>query len=139
MIEIKWIVSICNCLFPQVLISAAPAPSFSYKGQNHLINKDIRCKDDVFSHLYTLILTTDNKNEVIVDNEKVEYGSLDEDWDFLKTIKDPKATKPEADLKPEDWEHPNTSPTKTPWNPKIRMTRWTEKLENGPSCEEINF
>lgn len=93
-------------MFPQVLISAAPAPSFSYKGQNHLINKDIRCKDVVFSHLYTLILTTDNKNEVIVDNEKVESGSLDEDWDFLKTIKDPKATNPEVDLKPEDWEQP---------------------------------
>jgi len=92
---------------------------FSYKGQNHLIKKDIRCKDDVFSHLYTLILTPDNKYEVLIDNEKVESGSLDEDWDFLppKTIKDPKASKPEdwddnetiadeADVKPEDWEQP---------------------------------
>lgn len=35
-----------------------------------------------------------------IDNEKVESGSLEEDWDFLppKTIKDPEAKKPE------DWD-----------------------------------
>jgi len=92
---------------------------FSYKGQNHLIKKDIRCKDDVFSHLYTLILSPDNTYEVLIDNEKVESGSLEEDWDFLppKQIKDPEAKKPEDwddretipdedDVKPEDWEQP---------------------------------
>jgi len=92
---------------------------FSYKGENHLIKKDIRCKDDVFSHLYTLILTPDNKYEVLIDNEKAESGSLEEDWDFLppKKIKDPEAKKPEdwvdnammddpEDSKPEDWEQP---------------------------------
>jgi len=92
---------------------------FSYKGQNHLIKKDIRCKDDVFSHLYTLILSPDNTYEVLIDNEKVESGSLEEDWDFLppKEIKDPEAKKPEdwddretiadeADEKPEEWDQP---------------------------------
>jgi len=92
---------------------------FSYKGQNHLIKKDIRCKDDVFSHLYTLILNPDNSYEVKIDNEKVESGDLEADWDLLpsKEIKDPEAKKPEdwddratipdpEDVKPEDWEKP---------------------------------
>lgn len=35
-----------------------------------------------------------------IDNEKVESGSLEDDWDFLppKKIKDPEAKKPE------DWD-----------------------------------
>ena len=37
---------------------------FSYKGKNLLINKDIRCKDDVYTHLYTLIVKPDNTYEV---------------------------------------------------------------------------
>lgn len=69
----------------------------SYKGKNHLINKDIRCKDDVYTHFYTLIIKPDNTYEVLIDNEKVESGNLEDDWDFLapKKIKDPNASKPE--------------------------------------------
>lgn len=90
---------------------------FSYKGKNHLINKEIRCKDDVFTHVYTLIVNADNTYEVLIDNEKAESGNLEEDWDFLpaKKIKDPKASKPSDwderatiadpdDKKPEDWD-----------------------------------
>jgi len=90
---------------------------FEHKGKNHLIKKDIRCKDDVFTHLYTLVLNTDGTYEVLIDNEKAESGSLTDDWDFLppKTIKDPEEKKPEdwvdaakiddpEDTKPEDWE-----------------------------------
>jgi len=42
----------------------------------------------------------DNTYEVLIDNEKVESGNLEDDWDFLapKKIKDPSATKPE------DWD-----------------------------------
>lgn len=89
----------------------------SYKGKNHLINKDIRCKDDVYTHFYTLIIKPDNTYEVLIDNEKVESGNLEDDWDFLapKKIKDPNAKKPEDwddkatipdpdDKKPEDWD-----------------------------------
>lgn len=96
---------------------------FSYKGKNHLISKDIRCKDDVYTHFYTLIVKPDNTYEVLIDNEKVESGSLDEDWDFLppKKIKDPNAKKPEDwddratipdenDKKPEDWDKPEHIP-----------------------------
>ncbi|KAG5668837.1 hypothetical protein PVAND_016759 [Polypedilum vanderplanki] len=96
---------------------------FSYKGKNHLIKKEIRCKDDVFTHFYTLIVQPDNTYEVLIDNEKVESGSLEDDWDFLppKTIKDPEAKKPEDwderatipdpdDKKPEDWDQPEHIP-----------------------------
>merc|ERR1712018_1129766 len=80
---------------------------FNYKDKNHLVKKDIRCKDDVYTHLYTLIVKPDNTYEVLIDNEKAESGSLEEDWDMLppKKIKDPEAKKPE-DSKPEDWDKP---------------------------------
>ena len=70
---------------------------FTYKGKNHLIKKDIRCKDDVFTHLYTLIVNTDGTYEVLIDNESAQTGSLTDDWDFLppKKIKDPEAKKPD--------------------------------------------
>lgn len=109
---------------------------FNYKGKNHLIKKEIKCKvalmiwivqptydlfefpalhspaqiakskpclfyqDDELSHLYTLILNPDQTYEVKIDNEKVESGSLEDDWDLLppKKIKDPEAKKPE------DWD-----------------------------------
>lgn len=96
---------------------------FNYKGTNHLIKKDIRCKDDVFSHLYTLIVNPDNTYEVLIDNEKAQSGELEEDWDMLppKKIKDPDASKPEDwddrstipdpdDTKPEDWDQPEHIP-----------------------------
>jgi len=92
---------------------------FNYKGKNHLIKKDIRCKDDVFTHVYTLIVEPDQTYQVLIDGEKVQSGSLEDDWDFLepKKIKDPAASKPadwednptipdETDTKPEDWDQP---------------------------------
>jgi len=96
---------------------------FNYKGKILLTKKDIRCKDDVFTHLYTLIVKPDNTYEVRIDNEKVESGDLESDWDFLppKKIKDPDAKKPEdwddrekmddpEDKKPEDWDQPEHIP-----------------------------
>ena len=92
---------------------------FSYKGKNLLISKDVRYKDDVYTHLYTLIVKPDNTYEVLIDNEKVESGELESDWEFLppEKIKDPSAKKPEDwddratiddldDTKPEDWDKP---------------------------------
>jgi len=92
---------------------------FTYKGKNHLIKKDIRCKDDVYTHLYTLIVNTDGTYEVLIDNESAQKGSLTDDWDMLpaKMIKDPEQSKPAdwvdaakiddpEDTKPEDWEKP---------------------------------
>merc|ERR1712142_1086148 len=54
---------------------------FNYKGKNLLTKKDIRCKDDELTHLYTLILNSDNTYEVQIDGSKVESGKLEDDWD----------------------------------------------------------
>ena len=45
---------------------------FNYTGKNVLINKDILCKDDEFTHLTTLIVQPDNTCEVKIDNSQVE-------------------------------------------------------------------
>lgn len=37
---------------------------FRYKGENHLIKKDIKCKDDELAHIYTLIVSPDNTYKV---------------------------------------------------------------------------
>merc|ERR1712088_615872 len=92
---------------------------FNHKEKNHLITKEVRCKDDVFTHLYTLIVNPDATYEVLIDNESAQKGSIEDDWDILpaKMIKDPEAKKPEdwddrakiddvEDIKPEDWEQP---------------------------------
>jgi calreticulin len=96
---------------------------FNYKGNNLLTKKTIACKDDELSHVYTLVVKSDNTYEVYIDLEKKESGKLEEDFDFLapKTIKDPEAKKPEdwderekiedpADTKPADWEKPQHIP-----------------------------
>jgi len=90
---------------------------FNYKGKNHLINKDVKCESDEFTHLYTLVLNPDNTYEIQIDGKEVAKGSLKEDWDLLlpKEIKDPKASKPSdwvdekqipdpSDKKPEGWD-----------------------------------
>nr|APA33866.1 seminal fluid protein [Nilaparvata lugens] len=120
---------------------------FSYKGKNHLINKDIRCKDDVYSHLYTLIVRPDNTYEVLIDNEKVESGSLEADWDFLppKKIKDPSAKKPEdwednatiddpEDTKPEDWDKPQLIPDKD----AVKPEDWDDEMDGEWEAPQVN-
>jgi len=69
---------------------------FHYKGENHLIKKNVPAETDQVTHLYTLILHPDNTYEIQIDENEVAKGSLAEDWDLLKpkTIKDPKAVKP---------------------------------------------
>uniref|UniRef100_A0A3B5AJK2 Calreticulin-like n=1 Tax=Stegastes partitus TaxID=144197 RepID=A0A3B5AJK2_9TELE len=69
------------------------------------------------NHLYTLILNPDQTYEVKIDNEKVESGSLEDDWDFLppKKIKDPEIddaddTKPEVSKLCVDWDKPENIP-----------------------------
>lgn len=96
---------------------------FTYKGKNLLIKKDIRCKDDQFTHVYTLVVRPDNTYEVLIDTESAQKGTLEEDWDFLppKMVNDPDAKKPEdwddnpkiddpEDAKPEDWDQPEYIP-----------------------------
>jgi len=92
---------------------------FQYKGKNLLVKKEIRCKDDVDTHIYTLIVNPDNTYEVLIDNVSAQKGGLESDWDFLpvKEIKDPSKKKPsdwderekipDPDaVKPEGWDQP---------------------------------
>eukprot|EP00549_Striatella_unipunctata_P015835 CAMPEP_0118706390 /NCGR_PEP_ID=MMETSP0800-20121206/20529_1 /TAXON_ID=210618 ORGANISM="Striatella unipunctata, Strain CCMP2910" /NCGR_SAMPLE_ID=MMETSP0800 /ASSEMBLY_ACC=CAM_ASM_000638 /LENGTH=402 /DNA_ID=CAMNT_0006608915 /DNA_START=26 /DNA_END=1234 /DNA_ORIENTATION=+ len=70
--------------------------NYEKKKENLLINKDIPCEKDQVSHLYTLLLKSDNTFEVFVDNKSVRSGKLEDEFDFLldKEIKDPKQSKP---------------------------------------------
>jgi len=96
---------------------------FQYKGKNLLVKKEIRCKDDVDTHIYTLIVNPDNTYEVLIDNVSAQKGALEADWDFLpvKEIKDPSKKKPsdwderekipDPDaVKPEGWDQPEHIP-----------------------------
>jgi len=87
------------------------------KGENLLIKKEIRAEVDQLSHVYTLILNSDNSYEVRVDGVKRESGKLSDDWDFLVSpkIKDPSVSKPSdwvdealtddpTDVRPADWD-----------------------------------
>ena len=95
----------------------------NYDKKNVLIKKSIPCKDDVFTHAYTLIIHPDNTYEVLIDGSQVESGEIEQDWDLLppKKIPDPEAKKPEDwddratipdpdDKKPEDWDQPEHIP-----------------------------
>jgi len=66
------------------------------KDDNILIEKDIPCEKDKFSHLYTLVVRTDNTFEVFVDNKSVRKGKLEDEFPFLEQteIKDPDQSKP---------------------------------------------
>merc|ERR1711962_1212318 len=92
---------------------------FTYKGVNHLVKKEIPCKEDEMTHLYTLVVSPDNTYRVKIDGEEAQKGSLEEDWDMLpaKEIVDPEQSKPAdwvdsdtmpdpEDTKPEDWDRP---------------------------------
>ncbi|XP_015267451.1 PREDICTED: calreticulin-like [Gekko japonicus] len=96
---------------------------FNYKDDYYMINKDIKCETDDFTHLYTLIVRPDLTYEVKIDNYVAEAGHLEEHWDFLppKKIIDPDAQKPDywderetiedpMDKKPDDWDQPERIP-----------------------------
>lgn len=112
----------------------------TYKGENLLTKKSIRCETDNKSHRYTLTISPDNTYEVKVDGKKVESGSLADDFDFLepKKIKDPKAKKPadwvdEAKIpdpeaeKPEGWDD---EPAQIP-DPDAEMPEDWDEDEDG--------
>lgn len=120
---------------------------FNYKGKNLLINKDIRCKDDVHTHVYRLVVKPDNTYKVSIDGETVEKGELEKDWNFLapKKIKDPNAKKPEdwddrakiddpEDKKPEDWEQPEYIPDPDATKPED----WDDEMDGEWEPPQIN-
>merc|ERR1712117_699032 len=119
---------------------------FNYGGKNHLIKKEIKCKDDQFTHVYTLAIRQDNTYEVFIDGESEKKGSLEEDWDMLKPkeIKDPEDSKPEgwddepeyiADPdaeKPEDWDEEMDGEWEAPMinNPEFKGEWKAKKIPN---------
>lgn len=120
---------------------------FNYNGKNLLINKEVRCKDDVFTHLYRLVVKPDNTYKILIDGEVVEKGELEADWSFLppKTIKDPEAKKPEdwddrakiddpADTKPDDWEQPEFIPDPEATKPED----WDDEMDGEWEPPQIN-
>lgn len=90
---------------------------FNYKGKNLLWKKTLACETDKLTHLYTAVINPDQTYEVLINGEKKESGTLEEDWEFLppKKINDPNAKKPSDwvddkeipdvnDKKPADWD-----------------------------------
>jgi len=69
---------------------------FTYKGENLLKSDEMKCESDIYTHLYTLIINSDNTYSVKIDNVEKATGNLADDWDFLaaKEIKDPEQSKP---------------------------------------------
>jgi len=70
----------------------------TYKGQNHLINKNVHPDIDQYTtHLYTFVLHPDQSYEISIDGVSKQTGTINEDWDILapKRIKDPSVSKPE--------------------------------------------
>jgi calreticulin len=86
-------------------------------GENHLINQDIPCETDEFTHVYTMLLKPDNTWSVYIDGEEKASGNVEDSWDILppKEINDPEESKPAdwvdekmiddpEDVKPEGWD-----------------------------------
>lgn len=118
----------------------------NYKGTNYLIKKNIRCKDDEFTHVYTLILNQDNSYVVKIDNKEEEKGTLEEDWEILpaKKIRDPEAKKPEdhderetisdpEDTKPEEWDRPQHIPDAEAKKPED----WDDEMDGAWEAPQI--
>jgi len=92
---------------------------FNYppKDDNLLIKEQVKTETDRASHLYTLHVRPDNSFSVLIDNESVRDGNLEDSFDFLapKEINDPAVSKPEdwvdtkkiadpSDVKPEGYD-----------------------------------
>lgn len=110
---------------------------FNYKDTNLENKKHISGGFDDAMHRYTLIVHPDNTYEVLLDQEKIESGSLEEDYSFLspKTIPDPDAKKPEDwvnepliadpdDVKPEGYDD---IPAKIPDPDSVKPEDWDEE------------
>merc|ERR1711935_844995 len=80
---------------------------FNYKGTNVLKKSDLAYKqeDEGTSHLYRMILKSDNTVRVEIDEEKIYEGSIKEDWEDKKPedwVDSSMMDDPE-DKKPDDW------------------------------------
>lgn len=83
-----------------------------------------------------MILNPDQTYEVKIDNEKVESGSLEEDWDFLspKKIKDPEAKKPE------DWDDRAKIDDADDTKPEVtKLVNTTNKVNQYHAAQDVCF
>ncbi|KAI0979444.1 hypothetical protein GJ496_002777 [Pomphorhynchus laevis] len=73
----------------------------NHNGTNYNCKWSPKCKDDVFTHVYTLHLYASNRSyEVMIDNESVQAGNLIDDWPILR----PREIAYPSDAKPSDWD-----------------------------------
>ncbi|KAI0988050.1 hypothetical protein GJ496_008943 [Pomphorhynchus laevis] len=73
----------------------------NHNGTNYNCKSSPKCKDDVFTHVYSLHLYASNRSyEVRIDNESVQAENLTDDWPFLQ----PRKIAYPFDAKPSDWD-----------------------------------
>jgi calreticulin len=74
---------------------------FNFQGENLLRTEDIKLNYDdknKLTHLYTLVVNSDNSYEVFLDKNSKAKGQLHDDWKFP-----PKSKDDPSDSKPKDW------------------------------------
>lgn len=111
---------------------------FNYKGKNHLIKKEIRPKDDVYTHLYTLIVNPDQTYEVLIITRKLnreililtgiscqpKLSKIRKPRNQKTGMTAPKSTILKIPSLPTGT-NLNTLPIRKPRNPKIGTMKWT--------------
>lgn len=106
--------------------------------QNLPLIKPIRIdKPDKLTHLYTLRLKPDNTFEVLIDQESIRSGKLEDEFSFLKPkqIVDPNISKPADWVDEEQIEDPNDTkpegyddiPEKIPDSQAVQPEDWNEE------------
>merc|ERR1712093_602886 len=103
---------------------------FQYKGKNVLKKTDLAYKqeNEGTTHLYRLILKSDNTVKVDIDQEEIYSGNLKDDWELLKpkTIPDP------DDKKPDDWDDEEDGEWEPPMkdNPEFKGEWMVKRISN---------
>merc|ERR1712100_759058 len=122
---------------------------FNYKGKNVLKKSDLAYKQEGegTSHLYRMVLKSDNTVRVEIDEEQIYEGALKEDWEVLKPkeISDPDDKKPgdwadasmiddPEDKKPDDWDDEEDGEWEAPMkdNPDYKGD-WNVKRISNPA------
>ncbi|KAJ9498569.1 hypothetical protein H2202_005754 [Exophiala xenobiotica] len=83
--------------------------------EKHLKNPP-QAKNDKLTHLYTLIVKSDNTFEMLIDNKSAKNGSLLED--FAPSVNPHKEIDDASDKKPEDWVEEARIPDPTATKPE---------------------
>ncbi|KAI0984455.1 hypothetical protein GJ496_004941 [Pomphorhynchus laevis] len=95
------------------------------------------CKDDVFTHVYTLHLYASNRSyEVRIDNESVQAGNLTDDWSILQPREIATRLMPSQDIEaanPDDWDDEADGDWSTPMKTnQAYMGKWVPRTIDNP-------